>query len=372
MRCGPLQFMSINTPVLEVVQAEEQTKLLAVVKENGLPQEASASLLSSFAPLFADARGVLEKSRSIVVTDASQKLEIKLARECRLALRAVRVEADKVRKSLKEESLRRGKAIDGCYNILLHLAEAEEIRLDEQEKFAERQEAARKAALKAAREDELRPFGIDASFYQLGEMPADAYAQLFEGTRAAHEAKIEAAKKAEAERLRIEAERIEEQARIRAENERLRLEAAAREAEAKKAAADAAKAKAAAEAELKRAKAEADEKLAAERARAMEEQRIAAAKAKAERDAIEAKAAEDRAILAKIEAAQKAEAAAREAEDKKAAMAPEKEKLLALAESFRSVPLPSLASVEGAAILAKLTESRTKFCAWIEKEANSL
>lgn len=213
---------------------DEQKEMLVVVQQTGLQADTAKNLQDSFAPLFRNARGILEKSRAITVTDASQKLEIKLARECRLALRSIRVEGDKTRKALKEDSLRRGKAIDGFYNILLHLTEAEEARLDEQEKFVERQEAARKAQLKLDREKALQPFGVDTAFMSLGEMSDEAFAQLLDNSRIAHEAKQAELRRVEEERIRLENERLKEAARIREENERLRREAAEREEAATK------------------------------------------------------------------------------------------------------------------------------------------
>lgn len=216
--------MSTESPTLEIMP-DERKEALAVVQQNQLAPDTAASLQQSFTPLFANARAVLEKSKAIVVTDASQKLEIKMARECRLALRAIRIEGDKTRKSLKEESLRKSRAIDGMYAILLHLTESEENRLDEQEKFVARQEEARKAKLKADREEALRPYGLDCSFMALGEMPDETFAQLLENTRSAHEAKLAAARKAEEDRIRAENERLKEEQRIRDENARLKREA---------------------------------------------------------------------------------------------------------------------------------------------------
>lgn len=221
------------TTITPEIVADDRKEMLAVVEAAGLAPEASQPLQASFAPFFAEARSVIEQSRGITVTDASQKLQIELARKCRLALRAIRVGADKTRKELKEESDRKSKAIQGFYNILLHLVAGEETRLDEQEKFIERQEAARKAALKATRERELGALGVDVTAFQLAEMSDAAYGQLLENTIAANAAKIEAARKAEEERIRLENERLKEQARIREDNERLRREAEEREAAAK-------------------------------------------------------------------------------------------------------------------------------------------
>lgn len=108
--------------VLEVM-TEETKQLAKIVKESSLSAETAVTLQGSFVVHFDAARKILEESRRIVVTDAGQKLQIKLAREYRLELRKLRLASDATRKSLKDESLRLGRAIDGFHNIFLHLTE---------------------------------------------------------------------------------------------------------------------------------------------------------------------------------------------------------------------------------------------------------
>lgn len=217
--------MPTESITIEVLSPEDKQEMLAVVSANALPLEASASLQASFAPAFAEARAIIEQSRNIVVTDASQRLQIKLARDYRHALRDIRVSSDKARKVLKEESLRRGKAIDGFYAILLHLTDTEEKRLQAQEDFAELQEAKRIAALKSARESVLVGLNIDPKLYALGEMSEETFQTLVEGTKLARAAQAEAARKAEAEKIARKAAELTERERVRLENERLRREA---------------------------------------------------------------------------------------------------------------------------------------------------
>lgn len=352
--------MSTQIITPEIV-APEQSQLVAVIQQNNLPEPVAQSLRSSFAPLFASAQNILEKSRNIVVTDAAQKLEIKLARECRLALRAVRVEGDKIRKSLKDQSLREGRAIDGFQNILLHLTESEEKRLDEQEKFVERKESERKAALKSSREAALAPFGVNTIFMSLADMPDDVFAQLLENTRAAHEAKLAAERKEEEDRIAAENARIKEDARIREENARLKREADEREAKAKKEREDA------------------EAILASERAKAAKAKKDADDKAQAEKDAAEATLRAERAkaakLLAEIQAAKDAETnrinAQKEAA-RKAAKAPDKEKVIAYARSVRALEVPMFSTNEANELAAVIIAQRNKFAAWIEEKGGAL
>lgn len=378
----------------------QDAQVTLVVEQTGIQPDAAKGLQASFAPLFANAKSVLERSRTITVTDASQKLEIKLARECRLALKNIRVEGDKTRKSLKEESLRRGKAIDGFYNILLHLVESEEQRLEGQEKIAERLEADRKATIKAEREKALAPYAVDTTFFSLGEMPDETFAQLLENTRAAHEAKLAAARKAEEERIRLENERLKEEARVREENARLKREAEEREAAAKaerdrleaiaaeerrkaaEAAETARKEREAAEARVKAEREEseriaaarlaeerrkADEAAAIERARFEEAQRIAAEKAAAEAKRVEAErlAAEEAARKEREEIERKAkiEREAAEARAREERIAREKAEAELRAE--REAAARKAEAEAAAARLAALAPDKEKLAGFV-------
>jgi hypothetical protein len=401
--------MPTETITPELVAApEEQKALLAIVQQNDIPPEAAMSLQTAFTPAFTEARAILQQSRAIVVTDATQRLQIKLAREYRLALKSIRVAADKTRKELKDESQRRGRAIDGFYNILLHLTESEEKRLADQEEFAERQEAARKEALRVKRTEMLTALAIDPALYQLGEMSEETFQQLVEGTKLARAAAIENAKKAEAERIAKEAAEAAERERIRLENERLKKEADEKEAalkvERERVAKEKAEAAAAAKAEREAAEAKlaeerriAEEKAAAERKRVEAERKAAEEKARIERERLEEesrkekmrlqaeaeverkKAAAAQAERARLEAEAKAardveaaRVAAEEDAKRKAAAAPDKEKLMAFAVAVRGLHTPELSTDAGKAVRNKLSEQIMKFAAWVEKEAAAL
>ena len=87
-----------------VTDAPEQAQLVAVVAQNNLPAEAAQTLRTSFAPLFKSAHDLVQQSRAVTVTDATQTAQIKLSRAFRLELRKVRVAGETLRKTLKEES----------------------------------------------------------------------------------------------------------------------------------------------------------------------------------------------------------------------------------------------------------------------------
>ena len=336
-------------------------ELVQVIESTGLEQNTALMIKESFIPFFEQAEQWSRKAKELVVTDVTQVREMKMAREARLALKEIRVAADKKRKELKEDSLRYGKAVQGVYNVIEYLIAPIEKHLEQQEKFAEIQEANRRAALKAERDAELTayaefvPVGIDT-----GSMSDDDYAKLLNGAKLQQQAKIEAEQKAEQERIAREKAEAEERERIRIENERLKAEAEAREKEMA----------------AERAKAEAERKALEEKAR--KEREAAEAKLKAEAEArakaeqeLRAKAAAE--AKAKREAEEKAAAelkAQKEAE-RKAKAAPDKAKLEELASRIDSLQLPDVKSEDAAKVLADVAGLLKKVSTFI-REKNQL
>lgn len=395
--------MSNSSPEVKTVELTVvDARLEKAIAQAGLEEQSAQGLLERFKPLFAHANELCASAQTIVVTDATQVTEIKRARQLRLALRAVRIDAEKTRKALKEDSLRRGKAIDGVYHVLEYAVAPVETKLLEMEEFAERAEAARKATLKLTREQLLQPYGVNASLYPLGDLSEDAFKQLLEGSRLAHEAKIAAAKKAEEERITREKAEAEERERVRLENERLKREAAEREhAEAMRRSThrqrvgelakldvdpstigflgdltadqftkmmDDARA-----ARIEREKAEqerraAEEKSRAEREAAAKAQREAEEKARQEKDAREKAEAEARRLREAEEARKRKEEEAR----RKAAAAPDREKIRAFAASVRAMKLPEMATLDGQAKAKEIAEKVESFAKWIEQRVTEL
>ena len=391
-------------PVIEAnasLVPEDQQLVAVVVKQNNLQPDTALSLQTTFAPLFAQARGVIEKSKGIVVTDANQKLEIKMARACRLELKAIRVAGDKLRKEVKEESLRRSKAIDGFGNILEDVIRTEEDRLQKQEDFAAIQEQERKTALKEAREKVLLGIQVDPNLYSLADMTETTFQQLVEGTKLARAAEAERVRKAEAEKIEREAKDAADREAQRLENDRLRKEAEEKEAALKVERERVAQEKADAEAkaklereladrELKRLN---DEKVATGLAAIAEQKRFNEA-AVAERKKIEAANAKKIAELKRAadarEAAQRIEKekieadlkAERDAQAKrkadaeeaahKAAAAPDKDKLLNYANAIRALEVPTFSTDAAQAVGTVIVSQRDKFVQWLESKTEAL
>ncbi len=337
-----------------------------------LSAESMESMREAYAPHWQAFEALVASSRYI------RPDEPKKAKAARLSFKQVRCAAENTRKQLKEDSLRRGKAIDGIYNVLeFALAPCEKAML-EIEEAEERAEAKRKADLHAARQALLAPY-MATDHMALGEMGSEAWETLLAGAKAAHQARLDAQAKEVADRVerervakedlakRLEADRLERE-RMQAENERLAkvadeerrkrqdAERIAAEERAKEQAAQAAKDKAAAAEREKADKAARDER-----------SRLAA-KAEAEKRKAELAQAE----LARIEreAAEKKKADA--AAVRKAARAPDRAKVEEVAQAIAAIKVPKMTTEEGQAVAALLQEQLTKFVGWAQKEGAKL
>ncbi len=165
-----------------------EDKLSVIVKESGLVGTKAQILFDNFRDYFQIASEWEIKAKAIVVSNANQQAEMKMARVGRLFLREKRIAIEKTRKELKEQALREGKAIDGIANILKALIVPIEEHLEKQEKYVEI-EIAKEAKHRQEEED----------------------------------------KKIEEELIAKEKAEAEEREQIREENEQLRAEAEERE-----------------------------------------------------------------------------------------------------------------------------------------------
>lgn len=348
--------------------------LIKVDTECGLEGDAAQALRRAFAERYV--RITEHVTAAVAVTNAEDPAQVKEARKIRLALKAERCEVEKIRKSLKEDSLRRGKAIDGYANVLKYMVEPVENRLEAIEKAEELREKARVDALVAERSEILRSYGGDPAAFVLRTMDENTWQAILETVKRRDEERKEMQRKAEAARAEQERKDAEERERQRQENIRLKAEAEAREAQAKAEREAAAKEKAELEAKLK-AEREAKAKAEAEAAavKAAQEKAEREAKAKAEAEARAKAEAEAKAARAKAEA--EAKAAKEEAKAKrKAARAPDCEKLRTLAANLDGQTLemryPTMATTDGRDVIKVFGEKFVALIAWLHTEADRL
>jgi hypothetical protein len=310
---------------------EEQE--LVVVAHN-LPENKVQGLLSSYKESMAKAKEIVSRARQIVVTSEDQVEEMQLARKTRLELKDVRCHVENIRVELKEQSLREGKAIDGMANIIKAIIVPVEEYLEKQEKYVFEQKKIREDEELQRRTDMLSPYVSDVSVYSLHptQMSKETFDKLMEDSKKAYEAQKAAEKRAEEERIANEKKQKEENERIRKENEKLR--------------------------EQNRIK---NEKLKAEREKTeAAEQKLREEKALQERKDREAKLAQEAKDKAELEEKHKKE------------MAPDREKLLELANHIQLIQFPPVSSIKAKGALERLEQRLGAVIAQLREEANSL
>lgn len=357
----------------------KNNELVKIIQTSGLEEKTSEYIKEKFMPFFEQANEWREKALALNVTDENQLAEMEQAREARIFLKNLRVNADKMRKALKEDSLRYGKAVQGIYNVIEALITPTEEHLDKQEKFIEIQAQKRKAELKATREKELAPYsefvplGID-----LANMDEHGFGTFLNGVKLQLEAKVAAEKKAEEDRIAREKSEAEEKEKQRLEFERLKKENEEKEKQL-------AEQKAKADAELKAAQEKAaKEKAEMERLQKIESEKQAKilAEQKAKQDAElqkekDAKAKLEAELKAKADAEAKVKAdeiARKKAEElaaKKAAKAPDKEKLTKWVDDIMIGLTPSVGG-DAHKLALDIHVKFQGFQNWAKEQINSL
>lgn len=106
---------------------DQKNELVEVIQIAGLEQNKVESLMSSFSQSYQTARQFVEASRSITVKDENDVAGMKKAREARLSLRKIRTDVEHTRVSLKEQSLRESRAIDGAERAKLLAPDKEKL-----------------------------------------------------------------------------------------------------------------------------------------------------------------------------------------------------------------------------------------------------
>jgi hypothetical protein len=174
--------------------------------ENGLPREVVLSIDSKFKEYEDIANEWNKKAYEIVVTDDNQVDLMQQAREGRLLLKAKRVEIEKTRKRLKEQSLLEGRFIDSLAKRLFAIIEPAEEHLELQEKHTEIKEQLRKSKLKAERLELLNPYlhFLDLTQFDLSTMSDVAFNTILNGAKVS----LENFEKAQ-EKIRLEQEEKE-------------------------------------------------------------------------------------------------------------------------------------------------------------------
>ena len=154
-----------------------------------LPIEVKNSIESKFKDYEDIAKEWNSKAYEIEVTDESQIELMEQAKQGRLLLKYKRIEIEKTRVRLKEQSLLEGRFIDSLAKRLKDIIEPAEKHLNFQEKFAELKEQERKEKLKNDRLESLTPYidFADLSAFDLRTMSDVAFNTILNGCRIAYE-----------------------------------------------------------------------------------------------------------------------------------------------------------------------------------------
>jgi len=142
------------------IEIVKENQLTVIVKKSNLEPTKAKFILDKFQDYFETASEWELKAKAIVVTNETQKTEMKMARAGRLFLREKRIAVEKARKELKEQALREGKAIDGIANVLKALIVPIEDYLEGQERFVEREQKkkGRKGLLRENKKRRQKPY----------------------------------------------------------------------------------------------------------------------------------------------------------------------------------------------------------------------
>jgi len=182
--------------MIELKEASVEVQLVEVLKENDCNEKDTKDLQTNFTPFMDQAKDWAVKAKAIVVTDIDQVDLMKDARTARLALKNIRVEANKKRSELKEDSLRYGKAVQGAYHIIEYMIKPIEEHLEKQEQFVFIQEKKKREELQDSRSVELLPYEEFApSNLNLGAMSQHDYTNLFNGAKMQFDEKVSLQKK---------------------------------------------------------------------------------------------------------------------------------------------------------------------------------
>ena len=201
-------------------------------KDYGLEETKAREIESVFVPMMDKMKELENEYNQLVVKEVCPEV-CQEAKALRTKYVKVRTATAAIHKEAKAFYLAGGRFVDGWKNAQLYASQGIENKLKAIEEHYENIEKERKLKLKKERLAKIAPFEMDCEHVDLGEMTEDVWQNFFAGAKATFEAKKEAERKAEEERIaaeKAEAERIEKQ---RIENERLKKEAAEREAQIK-------------------------------------------------------------------------------------------------------------------------------------------
>jgi len=205
---------------------EKQNELEIVIKESGLEISQSTDILKKFNIFFEQAKEWEVKAKFLVVKNENDIEIMSQAREARLALKKIRTEAENVRKNIKENYVRTGKAIDGVANVIKALIIPIEEHLEKQEKFIELLKEEKAKTIKAERISKLLAYIPEENIgmYNLDVMNDEVFDNLLASIKKDFEEKAEKERLIEEEKLKEIEEQKKKDEEMRIENAKMKKE----------------------------------------------------------------------------------------------------------------------------------------------------
>lgn len=357
METNQLQVIELPTELMEL---KKSTELKTAINVD--------DILYQFAPFFKQISEV-KKDIDKVNFENPTELDMSIADTIRKKLVKIRTASEREKTEMNKDYILVQKIVTGANNMVSSICKLDENKLDEVAKYIQIQEAKRLAALLEERTIILSEYGFTKDdCLGMEKLNDEMWDTFLLGVKKNRADKIEAEKLAEEKRLealRIEAEERENQ---RKELERLRLENEAKEKqlelERKEAEKKAAELKAKADAEL------AEQKRLADIEAKKQAEIIAKQKAEADKLAAELKAKTDAELKEKqrIEAENKAKLDA----EKKAAKAPDKDKLITAINSMPTFAVINLKTKEAQDKADLIRDKYNAFKVWATEQVNFL
>ena len=175
------------------------TELTITTELKELTPEKSAQVKAVFEPMVKKLEEFEDVYNEIIAEEITPDV-CKRAKRIRLDIGKVRIAVDKAHKSEKAHILVAGRAIDGVKNIFKAAISGKEDKLKEIETHFERIEAERILEIQKERISELEQFGQESFPLGLGEMDNQVWNNYLSGVKLNYEAVKEAEAKAEEKR----------------------------------------------------------------------------------------------------------------------------------------------------------------------------
>lgn len=190
-------------------------QLNELIVQSGLQKERTQVIADQLSSFFAKASEWNEKIDTIVITDPTQKPEMKIARETRLMLRTYRLDATRLIKDnrdLLKQKMADEILMDKLYlnagKMITAVFENLETKLETKEKFGERWETEQKLILRTERLCELSVFSENVEMYPVENMSIEQFNELKNGLKLAKENAIAKQLADDQERERLQAEQM--------------------------------------------------------------------------------------------------------------------------------------------------------------------